>query len=237
MTLLWSVLLVGLSSAAAACDLPPLAAVPAPSGLSEEQRQAVKQDVSAYFEAMKVYTACVQAEIAAAGDDDAPTYTAVLVNRNKAAVAEAYAVLKAFGPYAPLPANPASEAALRRLIDEYARGEPHYDSMTPKAARVARRTERIGVLFPIEKIIPFEKLESVTFLSTNARGADVYLVKLGPGGMLWEIELTSDGKISHSLMQVCRKHGHFVDPLPSCLPPGYLSPDRTRELSIGDAGQ
>jgi len=89
--MLWSVILAGLSSSALACDLPRLAAVPDPSGLSEQQRRAVQQEVAAYFEAMKAYTACLQTDIVAAGGDDAPKYRAVLVNRNNAAVAEALA--------------------------------------------------------------------------------------------------------------------------------------------------
>ncbi len=69
----WSVLFASLSSAASACDNPPLApAVPYPGGLSQKQRQAVQQEVREYYEAMKVYTAALETEIAAARGDDAP---------------------------------------------------------------------------------------------------------------------------------------------------------------------
>jgi hypothetical protein len=46
---------------------------------------------------MKVYSACVQADITAAGGDSAkPIVKAVLVSRNNAAVAVVEAVMKAF---------------------------------------------------------------------------------------------------------------------------------------------
>src|SRR6185503_15784109 len=76
----WIVLFAALSSASFACDNPPLApAVPDPGGLSQEQRQAVQQEVGAYYEAVKVYTACLEAEIATARGDDAPRYRSELL--------------------------------------------------------------------------------------------------------------------------------------------------------------
>jgi len=234
--MLWSVILAGLSSSALACDLPRLAAVPDPSGLSEQQRRAVQQEVAAYFEAMKAYTACLQTDIVAAGGDDAPKYRAVLVNRNNAAVAEAEAVLKAFGKYVPLPANPGSEAALRRTIDEYAQGKLNYDLMTPDVGQFVRKIEADFH----RQITSFGKLESVTFLSTNVLGADVYLVRFTDGVMMWEVGLTTDGKTSRSATHVCMEGGKLVDPrsVPRCRPPDYndLSPDQVRELSVASGG-
>ena len=217
--ILWSLLFASLSSAASACDLPPLAAVPDPGGLSEAQRRAVQQEVGAYFEAMKVYTACVEAEIVAAGGDDGPRTRAVLVKRNNAAVAEAETVLKAFEKYVPLPANPGSEGALRRTIDEYVRGKPNYDLMTPGMAQLFREAE--GGFH--KQISSWGTFESVTFLSTNPVGADVYLVKFAEGVMMWEIGLAPDGKTSWSALHVCMEGGRLVDPrsVPRCRPPDY----------------
>ena len=47
------------------------------------------------------------------------------------------AVLKAIEQYVPLPANPGSEVALRRTIDEIARDTPNYDLMTPEVGLTA----------------------------------------------------------------------------------------------------
>ncbi|HZF29889.1 MAG TPA: hypothetical protein VE907_12265 [Gammaproteobacteria bacterium] len=193
--------------------------MPDPGGLSQEQRQAVQQEVGAYFEAMKAYTACLQAELVVAGGDDAPRYRAALINRNNAAVAEAEVVLKVLETYAPLPANPGAEAALRRLIDGYVQGKFNYDLMTPEVAADVRKIEA-GFR---KQISSFGTFESVTFLSTNVLGADVYLVRFADGPMMWEIGLTADGKTSRSAMHVCMEGGRLVDPrsVPRCRPPDY----------------
>lgn len=223
-TMLWSVLLGALSSAASACDLPPLVVVPDPSGLSEQRRRAVQQEVGAYFEAMKVYTDCVQAQIVAVGGDDAPRYKAVLVNRNNAAVAEAEAVLKAFGKYVPLPANPGSEAALRRTIDELVEGKLNYDRLTPELNQLVRETGEQGLR---RQVSSWGRFESATFLSTNAVGADSYLVEFAEGVMMWDIGLTADGKTSWISLHVCMEGGKLVDPrsVPRCRPPDYSDLD------------
>lgn len=97
-------LLSGVGSAALACDLPPLVAVPAKGAAAGDTAQ-LQTDVAAYVEAMRAYTACVQAELVAAGGDSAPTVVkAVLVNRNNLAVAEVDAVLKALNDVAAPPA-------------------------------------------------------------------------------------------------------------------------------------
>jgi len=205
----WIVLFAALSSASFACDNPPLApAVPDPGGLSQEQRQAVQQEVGAYYEAVKVYTACLEAEIATARGDDAPRYRSELTLRNNAAVAEAVAVLKALEKYVPLPANQGSEAALRRTIDELAQGTLNYDLIAPEIAATMRRSEAVVR----RELLSFGRFESATFLSRNAREADVYLVKFADGVTMWEIGLTAEGKTSWINMQVCREGGRLVDP-------------------------
>lgn len=104
-------LLSSVGSVALACDLPPLVAVPAKGNAGSDTAQ-LQTDVATYVEAMRAYTACVQAELVAAGGDSAPTITkAVLVNRNNLAVAEVDAVLKALNEVAaPAAAAPPAPA-------------------------------------------------------------------------------------------------------------------------------
>jgi hypothetical protein len=80
-----------------ACDNPPLAQIPTGQQLAPRDIERVRAEVAGYFEAMKVYTACVLGELAAAGGEEAPRLTkAAYVVRNNNAVAEADAVLKLF---------------------------------------------------------------------------------------------------------------------------------------------
>jgi hypothetical protein len=72
----------------------------------------------AYFTGMQAYAACIQAELLAAGGDDAPDLVKkVLVSRNNTAVAEAEFMMKLFtdnvGP-ADVPAASAAPAAPSR---------------------------------------------------------------------------------------------------------------------------
>jgi hypothetical protein len=213
--IVWSVLLVSLSSAAFACDDAPLApAVPDPGELSQKQRQAVQKEVREYYEAMKVYTAGLEAEIAAARGDDAPRHRAELIECNNAAVAEAQVVLNAIEQYVPLPANPDTEAALRRTIDEYVQGTPNYDLMTPDTAAIARPFEAMLR----RQFSSMGTFESVRFLSTTARGDDAYLVIFEEGVTIWEIGLTADNKTSWINQHACLQNGAYVDPrsVPRC---------------------
>jgi chitinase len=85
-----------LASTTLACELPPLVAIP-PKDKIGDQAAAIRDATKTYFDAMKAYTDCVQAELTAAGGNSAPTITkTVLVARNNAAVAEADAVKKLF---------------------------------------------------------------------------------------------------------------------------------------------
>lgn len=107
-------LLSSVGSVGLACDLPPLVAIPAKKDVGEQAAQ-LQVDVAAYVEAMRAYTACVQAELVAAGGDSASTVVkSVLVNRNNLAVAEVDAVLKALNEAAGPAAAPADEGNSRR---------------------------------------------------------------------------------------------------------------------------
>lgn len=99
-----------------ACTVPPLVVIPAKEQISAKAAQ-VGAEVSAYFEAMKTYAACIQEELTAAGDAQ-PTLKALLVQRNNLAVAEAQAVQKLYNEHmaaaAPAAAPPAEGGGRRR---------------------------------------------------------------------------------------------------------------------------
>jgi hypothetical protein len=117
-TIICGGLLASLAGSALACELPKLAVIP-PKDQVAGKEQEIRAAANAYFTGMQEYTACVQAELAAAGGDAAPALLkAVLVRRNNTAVQEAEFMMKLFtdnvgasavpapGPPAP-PAPPA----------------------------------------------------------------------------------------------------------------------------------
>src|SRR5262245_34898577 len=97
-------LLLVMSTAAAACDLPALMVVPAAGTVDDFAGQRIAQ-MQRYVTGIREYTACLQAELAAAGGDAAPaSLRNALIDRNNAAVAEARAVMDLFGErVAPVP--------------------------------------------------------------------------------------------------------------------------------------
>lgn len=109
-----TVVLAGLFTSVAgighACTLPKLLVVPAKEQLAG-QEAAVRADANRYFMEMQAYTACVQAELQAAGGDSASELVKrVLIARNNTAVAEAEFMLKLFNENvgAAVPAPPAN---------------------------------------------------------------------------------------------------------------------------------
>jgi hypothetical protein len=190
-TTLLTVLLGSIGSTALACEYPALPVIPPPDGLSTREKERVQEDVVKYFDGMRVYAGCVQAELTAAGNDAAPTSIKnVLVARNNAAVAEAQAVIKLYEPYSPK-ASPGTEEAVRRSIDELARGEPNYELMTPMMANITRQQLRT-----LQKTVTdLGAFESLTFMAVDPRsGADVYTAKFAEGSLIWSIKLTEEGK-------------------------------------------
>jgi hypothetical protein len=94
--------------------MPPLVAIP-PKDQIGDKAAAIEAEVTIYFDAMRAYTACVQAALAAAGGDSAqPIVKSVLVARNNAAVAEVQAVVKIFQANVPAPAPAAEDERSRR---------------------------------------------------------------------------------------------------------------------------
>ena len=107
--------LTGIGGAALACDMPALVAIPPKDELGDRAAE-IEAEVGIYFDAMRAYTACVQAALTAAGGDSAqPIVKSVLVARNNAAVAEVQAVVKIFqATVPPPPAAPAEDGRGRR---------------------------------------------------------------------------------------------------------------------------
>jgi hypothetical protein len=91
----WALLLLGASTFASACELPPLVAIPEAEigdGVADLLR-----DMRTYTDRMVEYTKCIQTDLEAAGGKAAPAaYVNVLVRRNNAAVAELKAVTDLF---------------------------------------------------------------------------------------------------------------------------------------------
>jgi hypothetical protein len=95
-TIIYSGILASIAGSALACELPKLAVIPPKDEVAGKEAE-VRTAASAYFATMQAYTACVQAELAAAGGDAAPLLVRrVLVARNNAAVAEAEFMMKLF---------------------------------------------------------------------------------------------------------------------------------------------
>lgn len=107
--------LSGLAGSALACDLPKLAVIPPKDQVAGKEAE-IRTAAAAYFTAMQAYSACIQAELAAAGGDAAPDVVKrVLVARNNTAVAEAEFMMKLFtenvGAADPSAAAPPAPAA------------------------------------------------------------------------------------------------------------------------------
>ncbi len=114
-------LLTGVSATALACEMPTLVDIPKDV---KSQEQTVRESMQAYFDQMKVYTACVQQELTAAGGDNAPKLTkSVLVARNNAAVAEVEAVMKLFNTA--MEGGEAGAADGKAADDEHSRRRHH----------------------------------------------------------------------------------------------------------------
>jgi hypothetical protein len=86
--------------------------------------------------------------------------------------------------------QPGSQAAVRRLIEDFARGEPDYDLLPPGLAQAARDDlpalqDMFGQLGAIE---------TITFLYVDRRGADVYDVRLANASLVIWLMLDDAGR-------------------------------------------
>ncbi|MCS3450856.1 glyoxalase superfamily protein [Bradyrhizobium elkanii] len=87
---------------------------------------------------------------------------------------------------------PGTEAALRRLIEGVASGQPDYADMTPALA--AATHEQLPHLQPY--LADLGTIESTRFLGVGAQGEDVYSVRHANGASHWRIALDATGIIS-----------------------------------------
>jgi CubicO group peptidase (beta-lactamase class C family) len=86
--------------------------------------------------------------------------------------------------------DPATEAALRRTIDELRSGKPDYDRMSPTQAFITKL--QLSDLHGA--VNGFGALKSVTFKGVGPGGADIYDVVFENHATEWRILLGADGK-------------------------------------------
>jgi CubicO group peptidase (beta-lactamase class C family) len=86
--------------------------------------------------------------------------------------------------------DPATEAALRRIIDEVRAGKPDYDRMSPNMAFITKL--QLSDLHGM--VNGFGALKSVTFTGVGPGGADIYDVVFDNHATQWRILLGADGK-------------------------------------------
>ncbi|HEX6997959.1 MAG TPA: hypothetical protein VF322_07420 [Gammaproteobacteria bacterium] len=92
----WAWLVAAVPLAGFACENPPLVQIPR-GDLGAREQAEVQDAFGRYYQALEAYTACIKAELEAAGGDDAPPLVkALLVQRHNTAVAEADAMLKLY---------------------------------------------------------------------------------------------------------------------------------------------
>ena len=86
--------------------------------------------------------------------------------------------------------QPGAEAAVRRMSDENARGEPNYELLAPELGQAARnQLEGLKRLFT-----ELGPLTAVKFLEVGPQGADTYEAQYANGKVQWTILLGPDGK-------------------------------------------
>ena len=87
---------------------------------------------------------------------------------------------------------PGTEAALRRLFEGVASGQPNYADMAPALAAATR--EQLPHLQPF--LADLGAIESTRFLGVGAQGEDVYSMRHENGASHWRIALDAKGIIS-----------------------------------------
>lgn len=111
---------------------------------------------------------------------------------------EAASVSRVFEP-APMRTEPqpGAAAAVRRLLDELARGEPDYAMMSEQLAEATR--SQLPTLQ--QRVVALGAIESVAFVEVTPQGLDVYDVLAADGGMRFLIGLDAEGKIAGAGIQ------------------------------------
>jgi len=190
--------LCAVASQVSACDLPSLPLIPAQVGAQAEQLRA---QTGVYFNGMRAYSTCIQAELKAAGGDAAPAFLKnALVARNNAAVTEAQEVQKLFqerigGGQA---ATPGTAAAVRKLAEGLISGNPDYEAMNGAMARATRQqlSDLQRGLVKLGSVI-----QSVEFRGVDPQGHDIYVLHHENGASRWLIGLNKDGKINFAFVR------------------------------------
>jgi len=87
-------------------------------------------------------------------------------------------------------AQPGTDAAVRRLIEELERGEPNYNLLEDGTAQLVRG--QLGILHDLYTRLG--SIQAVTFAEVDPAGADVYDVRLANGSVRVALGLTPEGK-------------------------------------------
>jgi len=88
-------------------------------------------------------------------------------------------------------ANPASEAALRRLIEEVRKGTPNYELMSANLGAATRQQ-----LPQLQSgLTQLGALKTLTFTGVGPAGPDIYVAKFENGALEYRIWMQPDGKI------------------------------------------
>jgi hypothetical protein len=87
-------------------------------------------------------------------------------------------------------AQPGSEAAVRRVIEELRRGEPNYNLLAHSSAEFVRGQ----LAFLHDMFTKLGAVEAVTFVEVDLIGNSVYSVQLANGAVRAPITLTPDGR-------------------------------------------
>jgi bla regulator protein blaR1 len=93
-------------------------------------------------------------------------------------------------------ATPGSEAALRRLIEGLASGNPNYAEQSPRLADATRaQLPRLR-----EGLDRLGALQSLQFIGVGSKGWDVYQARFEHGFTIWRLALLSNGIIDGALV-------------------------------------
>jgi hypothetical protein len=87
---------------------------------------------------------------------------------------------------------PGTEAALRRMIESNARGQPDYDELTPALADLVRA----HVAEVQTMLAGMGPIQSVTFRGPWHAHGDSFEVRFAKGAQIWTLSLTPEGKVT-----------------------------------------
>jgi CubicO group peptidase (beta-lactamase class C family) len=87
--------------------------------------------------------------------------------------------------------NPASEAAVRRIIEELRSGKPNYDLMGGQLRSMTRRQ----LTQEQTTIVKLGALKSITFKRVGPAGPDIYETTFEKGSLEWRIWMNLDGSV------------------------------------------